>query len=183
MFYNAVKEAIGNPDYLLAGDVYVKVTWLMHERVRYQTNRVADLDNTLKVLIDALTGPEGILVDDTQIQAIHYEWIDWARQEEETRIELHFSIYDWFPKKGLYFVRFSGGLCWPSFNILSPAAELKILNSLEDRLKLREAHGYEFYRYIASIQRPFHASYLRKFQVEDLASAKQRLQAENMMGK
>jgi len=55
-------------------DVAVTLRWVITEERRYHTHVVADLDNVLKPTIDALVGPDSILFDDNQVQAIDASW-------------------------------------------------------------------------------------------------------------
>lgn len=50
----AVKAVLGLPGYLLTGDVTIAVEWLVRERARYETGTSPDVDNVIKVLLDAL---------------------------------------------------------------------------------------------------------------------------------
>lgn len=55
-------------------DVEVTLVWSIEESQRYQTHLVADLDNVLKPILDAATGPGRILIDDNQVQSIRASW-------------------------------------------------------------------------------------------------------------
>jgi hypothetical protein len=41
-----------------------------------ETDEAADLDNYAKAILDGLKGPSGIMIDDTQVQALTISWID-----------------------------------------------------------------------------------------------------------
>lgn len=66
-FSQSLRAALGTPQYLLSGEVSIYAEWLIHERVRYETLQAPDVDNTLKVVLDALCGPDGVLVNDCQV--------------------------------------------------------------------------------------------------------------------
>ena len=69
-FIRKVREQCSCYSFLLTSDVQIGVTWHIHEQERYETDRSPDVDNILKPLLDGLCGPEGILIDDNQVQSI-----------------------------------------------------------------------------------------------------------------
>jgi Holliday junction resolvase RusA-like endonuclease len=76
-FAELMRKQIGNSPYLLSGDVRVEIEWSLHEQYRYESDAAPDVDNILKPLLDALCGPQGVLIDDCQVQAVDCRWIDW----------------------------------------------------------------------------------------------------------
>jgi len=94
-------------------DVEVTLVWFIEESKRYQTHLVADLDNVVKPLLDAVTGPDGILVDDNQVQSLRVMWM--TPGVSGLRFELTFeplNIDDFVPRSGLSFVEFSADRCY-----------------------------------------------------------------------
>ncbi|WP_081650675.1 RusA family crossover junction endodeoxyribonuclease [Paucidesulfovibrio longus] len=51
-------------------DVEVQIEWRINDLERYEYPKTPDLDNILKPIIDALCGPNGIIIDDCQIVSI-----------------------------------------------------------------------------------------------------------------
>lgn len=80
-FRRAVHEILADVDFFLTGEVYVRWTLYLHEDLRRRSDKYADCDNYVKTLNDAIKGPAGILIDDTQIQALHVSWQDTRGQE------------------------------------------------------------------------------------------------------
>lgn len=69
----AFKDALGTAVQratkgIFTHDVEVTLIWSVEEARRYQAHIVADLDNVMKPILDAVTGPDGVLIDDNQIQ-------------------------------------------------------------------------------------------------------------------
>ena len=94
-------------------DVGVTLVWYIEERRRYQTHIVADLDNVMKPILDAITGPDGILIDDNQIQSIRASWM--TPGAFGTGFDLTFEpllIDDYLNREGLGFVEFSADRCY-----------------------------------------------------------------------
>ena len=65
-FSQVLRDQLGTPQYFLSGEVSITVEWLIHERTRYETPIAPDVDNTLKVVLDTLCGPDGVLINDCQ---------------------------------------------------------------------------------------------------------------------
>ncbi|WP_406311990.1 RusA family crossover junction endodeoxyribonuclease [Streptomyces sp. NBC_00114] len=93
-------------------DVELNLVWFIEESRRYQTHLVADLDNILKPILDAVTGADGIMIDDNQIQSIRVSWVTPGPQ---TGFELEFTALmgdDYVSREGLSFVEFSADRCY-----------------------------------------------------------------------
>jgi Holliday junction resolvase RusA-like endonuclease len=78
----AIQTALQRPQYLLTGEVSITIEWLIHERLRYETLVAPDVDNIVKVVLDALCGPAGVLVNDCQVQRIACSWIDTTKAKQ-----------------------------------------------------------------------------------------------------
>lgn len=57
------------------GEVHVFWTLYLSEYERQTSDRGADLDNFVKGLNDCIKGPDGLLVDDSQIQSLTVRWL------------------------------------------------------------------------------------------------------------
>src|SRR5690606_31756888 len=113
-FIKAVRAECAKFSFHLSGDVQVEVTWYIHEQQRYETDRAPDVDNIIKPLLDGLSGPEGILIDDNQVQSICCSWMDWNRRDEAVEITINFfHNEEWVPKGHFQFIQFDKGLCYP----------------------------------------------------------------------
>lgn len=94
-------------------DVQVTVVWYVEEAKRYQTHLVADIDNVLKPILDAMTGPDGVLIDDNQVQSIQVSWMTPARRAvafEATVQAVHPE--DRIRREDLAFVEFAPNRCY-----------------------------------------------------------------------
>jgi Holliday junction resolvase RusA-like endonuclease len=115
-FKEKLSEAIReHTDRIFLGDVQVDIEWYISQRDRYRSNRVADIDNIVKPILDSLHGPNGIMVDDGQVQAVDVRWMDPVRPALTLTIEVRALMSeDWFPpREGLYFVEFDNECMWP----------------------------------------------------------------------
>lgn len=62
-------------------EVRLEITLHLDMQTVLETDATADVDNYAKAILDGLKGPGGILLDDTQIQALSTCWIDSYGQE------------------------------------------------------------------------------------------------------
>jgi Holliday junction resolvase RusA-like endonuclease len=161
-FRNKLRAALGEPQYLLTGEVSVEAEWLLPERIRYETLLSPDVDNTLKVTLDALCGPAGILVNDCQVQHVSCHWIDWTREDQQFTVVVKHRPDDWIRKHGLAFVEV--------INIDS------IARMSDANQKLLELTGdWHLAQLVMPIQRPFHRGRLGGFRVLSLAEARREI--------
>lgn len=168
--------------FLLVGDVQIGIQWQIHEQERYESDSSADVDNILKPILDALSGSNGVLINDCQVQAVSCHWIDWDRDDQQITIRIEmFGNDEWLLKDGLVFAHMGKGLCYPIvLTEIDPQWTLDILESLEEMLIRREellAKGASYYRArgIMSVQRVFHISRVQEFNVVQLADLKSEL--------
>ena len=180
-----VKETVASivkpVKYLLSGEVQIEIEWLIHERERYESDTSPDVDNILKPLLDGLCGPEGLLIDDCQVQAIDCRWIDWTLNEQQVNFRIRFSSDVWVKKSGLVFVHIERGLCFPICQDHTPETQLIVLNLCEELMKYRnrieESTGdYYAAKSVMPIQRLFHKSRLQAFKKLELETLRAKLQ-------
>jgi Holliday junction resolvase RusA-like endonuclease len=172
-FADAVRARMGDCAYLLSGDVKVGIEWTLHEQERYESDAPPDVDNILKPLLDTLCGPQGVLIDDCQVQAVDCRWIDWTLREQRVEITIDFLADEWIPKDALYFLHLGSSIYFP-INLIGPAAANHILidsacrmwRTREELLKL--GNDYYVAKSVMSIQRVFHRSRITRFQVIEL---------------
>jgi Holliday junction resolvase RusA-like endonuclease len=110
---NKIEEVTRPLRYILFGEVSVEITWMLHERVRLESDESPDVDNILKPILDVLSGKHGIMIDDCQVQSISASWIDWPQEEQELRFRLQFLPHEFLARDGLVFVKVREALCCP----------------------------------------------------------------------
>ncbi len=92
------------------GEVQVTITLFLDVQTVLETSETADVDNYAKAILDALKGPEGIVIDDTQVQALTVSWIDSHATYFEVEIR---SSPDDFMIKPVTFFEMPDGLYYP----------------------------------------------------------------------
>ena len=150
-------------------DVEVSLVWLIEESRRYQTHLVADLDNVMKPILDAVTGADGIMIDDNQIQSIDASWMTPAGR---TGFELKFTSLmadDFASREGLSFVEFSADRCYllPQMDRSAQVALVRgYRQALEEYRRMLAAGIAEgAARSVLPLVRPFPRARLGKFTV------------------
>ena len=137
-FIQHVKDGLRTPRFLLSGNVRLTVEWWASEQERYEKDRSPDIDNILKPLIDSLRGPEGLIIDDNQIQTVTCSWRDSQTQAQRLDVLLQFDEGEWVPKEKLVFVRFQKGLCLPIPGNESKQHRLKRFHTYSARFAARK---------------------------------------------
>jgi len=159
--------------FILTGDVKLEIEWYMHEKTRYESDSSPDVDNIVKPLLDAITGPKGIMVDDCQVQSVCCKWVDWSKPDQKVDIRIQFTPDLWMHQEGLVFVHIGDNLCFPlPAAVPEDARSLFVLvaqMSLNTKKNLEEDPEIDYYRarLILPLQRFYHKSRLRRFEVVD----------------
>ena len=142
-FRKAVHNVIQSEgvDFLLTGEVHVRWALFLDEEQRRRTDRYADCDNYVKTLNDAIKGPEGILIDDTQVQSLSVSWID-TRETEYFELVIESRIDDSL-RKPLALYELADDLYYPATDEfaghLIPLAEQTILRAVHVVNKIEAA--------------------------------------------
>jgi Holliday junction resolvase RusA-like endonuclease len=134
--------------YLLSGDVKVEIQWLVHEQERYESGNAPDMDNIIKPILDGLSGPDGIIIDDCQVQTISSHWIDWTKREHQVNISILYIPDDYVTKKNLLFVNIGANLFMPFHTDLPWKAKEMLVKHLEHQMLLRNGcieQGGDYY--------------------------------------
>ncbi|MEG0926791.1 RusA family crossover junction endodeoxyribonuclease [Chryseobacterium sp.] len=69
-----IRNELRNFKWLILGKVQVEIHWFIDAVERQETDKIGDLDNITKPLLDSLTGYSGVLIDDSQINFFHSTW-------------------------------------------------------------------------------------------------------------
>jgi Holliday junction resolvase RusA-like endonuclease len=176
----AIRNETRSLEYILTGDVSVDIEWLVHERTRYESDTSPDVDNVVKPMLDAFAGPDGLIIDDCQIQSVTVSWIDWAYSEQQLRINFRYSPDEWTRRAGLRFVQFGGALCLPIAEGLTDDMLSTVLDHYERTLVMAQefevlSGDYYLSRIVLPVQRLFHRTRIHGFHVVSLSDARAAL--------
>jgi Holliday junction resolvase RusA-like endonuclease len=170
--------------YLLCGDVHVGIEWLIHEKDRYETDAAPDVDAILKPLLDAMCGPDGLLIDDSQVQSVTCKWVDHGFREQCLKFEIRFLSYEWVSKNRLIFVDFGESMCFPIEGSKSAELVLPLLETVHKMITTKrqielETGDYYTAKRMLPTQRLFHRSRVAQhFTVIDEGAFVSRLRKE-----
>ena len=156
-----VNNALDQVQYFLSDDVQVEVCWYIHERSRYEKDSAPDIDNIVKPIMDAISGVNGILLDDCQVQAISCYWVDSYTGNQRVELSIDYQPEAWVRKNGLRFVHVRNGLCYLLPGNLNAEQSRLIVRMLKKMVDDRDAFvnssvSYYSSKPIMSSQRVFH---------------------------
>ncbi|MGO2092323.1 MAG: RusA family crossover junction endodeoxyribonuclease [Microbacterium gubbeenense] len=166
-FKAALRDAIAAAtDFVFVGDVEVTFTWFVSDADRYQRHTAADLDNVLKPMLDAATGPIGIMFDDNQVQSIRASWMPPGAPGVGIELEFLALIPDQVTRReGTAFVQFEASTCYMlpgEAHAQWPALVAQLRKYFDSRTRLRTQGVDEAHVALSSPQiRPWHSQRLR----------------------
>jgi len=181
-FKEYVREIIKSSTYLFSGDVQVDIIWHIHEENRYEESSAIDTDNIIKPLLDAISGPKGLLIDDTQVQSVSCHWLDnYEKDNEYLEVTIKSLPDDFILKKDLLFIEYSNHLCLPFKRNWEKEFQKTIVYHWETMINMRDElieKGISYYeaKSVMPIQRVFHKSKLTDFEVVSLDEIKIRIE-------
>lgn len=114
VFDAAMTAELAKYDFLIDWQLSITVDWYGSPRRRWETDELPDLDNWLKPLIDSITGPDRLLVDDSQIKSIDVAFLEGRAEASHIHITMDFMPGRSLPKNGFRFVQLTDSpLCFP----------------------------------------------------------------------
>jgi Holliday junction resolvase RusA-like endonuclease len=171
-----IKTLLAKVPFLFSGDVGVRIELRRLEQEQYETDSSADIDNVIKPILDSLAGPDGLIVDDNQVQHVQCYWLDHA-DAPKTVVTIDNKLGDCVKKGNLVFVHMGKQLYFPIWTAMPKKGLTSILDALTTYRGLRaasEARGltYEELRCLMPAQRYFHRTRLGKYRCIELEAAK-----------
>ena len=172
-YIESIRSQFNKLKYILTGEIILNVTWLIPTKSRFETDAKADIDNCIKPIIDAFTGPDGLFVDDCQLRGLYICWRHIETQDEKLVFEFEFHADDFSLKKELAFVRLENALCTP-VNLDWPIA---VKHLWADMLKSNQTSKNKLeklgvtYPAVAGFlgsSRPFHVTRINGFKILSL---------------
>lgn len=171
IFKEFVSSIVANAEFLLSGDVKIIVEWRVTEQHRYEHSSAYDVDNIIKPLLDSISGPEGVLVDDNQVQSIECYWTDiYHESDERLIVTIKYVPDEWLPKAGLEFLLFEGNLCLPIWGNMRLEHQKIFIDCYKRGIDFKKSaleSGIDYYqaKLAMPIQRVFHKGRLQGFKV------------------
>lgn len=162
-YLGTIKSALSRFQFILTGQLTLDITWFVSAKSRYETDAKSDIDNCLKPILDAFTGPKGLFIDDCQMKGLYICWRHIESDNERLSFQFRFDPDQWCEKTGIAFIRLGNGLCshvsltWPK---PIRAAWVQAMRSGESQREILEQLGAP-YLAIAGLtggSQPFHAT-------------------------
>ena len=176
---NAIRAVTKPIEYLLSGDIAIEIEWFINEDERYESDKSPDVDNIIKPILDALSGPQGLIIDDCQVQFISCHWLSRFGGKECINLTIKYDPEEWYKKANLIFVQLHMALCMPLCGDLPPNQLNLMLDAFEQQVHARErilAEGGTDYmaKGVMSLQRFFHKTRINNFTVITLEELRKK---------
>lgn len=169
---NNIHSELKKIKWLISGKAKLDIIWFLDSVKRQETDKIGDLDNITKPLIDCFSGQDGIIIDDSQFNLITSSW--------ETRsllnignlviMKLHFNNDYTVNKENLYFLEVSTAIYTPLNFDINSAKDLKwvklYLGAIKERREFAEClknMGANVDRYLIYSEWEFHRTRLNGF--------------------
>lgn len=111
-FREAIQAELKN-NFFYTNEVRLDIVLHLEVQTVLETDETADVDNYAKAILDGLKGPNGILFDDTQVQALTIYWLD-SYGRDRTYFEVSISSSpDGFMLKPVELYEMPDGLWYP----------------------------------------------------------------------
>jgi Holliday junction resolvase RusA-like endonuclease len=170
---NLIQGELSKFKWIISGSVNVDLVWYLNDIERQETDKIGDIDNITKPILDSLTGLKGILIDDSQIRALYTFWISRNESlcDNILKIKISFDNDHCLEKQNLIFIKYSNAICLP-VNV-DPTDKRQLLGALalvKSRQLQRKAAKIIYNSYLIRSSWDFHRTRLGQFPNESIYS-------------
>ncbi|MCX8526254.1 RusA family crossover junction endodeoxyribonuclease [Chryseobacterium formosus] len=171
-FIKEIKSELKKYTWIIISDVQLEIYWYLNAVERQETDKIGDLDNITKPVIDSFIGVDGLIVDDSQIASMNTLWMSRNDLIEDNVVKIKFTFNNDFSlkKENLFFVLYSAPMCTPINIDLNDKEQIKnILNLFEFKSKMIDfasafkENGANIDRYLLVSEWHFHRTRLSGF--------------------
>ncbi|MDF2833821.1 RusA family crossover junction endodeoxyribonuclease [Chryseobacterium indoltheticum] len=171
-FVANIKNELKKYNWIIVSDIQLEIYWYLNAVERQETDKIGDLDNITKPLIDSFIGFDGIIVDDSQIASINTLWMSRNDLIEDNVVKIKFTFNNDYSlkKENLIFVLYSPPMCTPMNIDLNNKEHLNHMlkffdykSNLIDLTKIIKEKGANFDRYLLVSEWHFHRTRLSGF--------------------
>jgi hypothetical protein len=177
-FREAIQAQLKDNRWIYSHEICLEITLFLDVQTVLETSETADLDNYAKAILDGLKGPPGIMLDDTQVQALSISWLDGYR--DPSFVVCAKGSSDDFLLKPVEFYEMPDGLWYPQSRLVWSDGEqealtdkdhflglsiFELMSSVKKRARaeMRNAgadrlRAYQRGRYVSGLARGFHRS-------------------------
>jgi len=169
-------------EWIIVGSILVDLTWYLNAIERQETDKVGDIDNITKPIIDALSGKNGVFVDDSQICGLYSCWMSKNELyiDNVLVIQIKFNNDYALFKRNLKFIQYSSATCLPINIEMTSKRDLLVAKVL---VLMRKKHrklaanakviGANIDRYFVCSEYDFHRTRLSGFEGADIITGDQ----------
>lgn len=168
----AIQSELSKFKWIIVGSLLVDIVWYLNALERQETDKVGDIDNITKPIQDALCGPNGIMIDDSQIGGLYSYWMSRndLLVDNVVIITIKFNNDFVVQKDRLFFVQYSGPICLPFNTDFSNTLELAWLKvAVKHKQKMRilanmaSSEGLRGHEILVLSQYDFHRTRINGF--------------------
>jgi Holliday junction resolvase RusA-like endonuclease len=159
-----IENALARIKWIISGPVQIEFTWFLNAVKRQETDKIGDLDNTSKAILDELTGPSRVLIDDSQIKGLYFRWLtrNQSCRNHSLQFKIDFNNEVAFYKKNLSFIKYYNAICLVVNLEMENKEEVGLIKQLiDERLKFRAICNAS--NFTNSSEYEFHLTRLNKF--------------------
>jgi Holliday junction resolvase RusA-like endonuclease len=134
-----ISTELKNFKWLILGKIQIEIHWFISSVEKQETDKIGDLDNITKPILDTLVGENGILIDDSQINSIHSTWTtkNALRKDNIVKLTVYFNNDYTIFKDNLYFLQTSKVVYTPLNFSIDNNEELKAIKFFIEALKMK----------------------------------------------
>lgn len=189
---NGIKTELSKFTFLLTGVVLIDFVWFIDAQTRQETDRIGDIDNITKPILDSLIGMDSLLVDDSQIKALYTSWSTKNKSVKNNFLRLEIKYFNdcTIEKNNLFFIQYHSAICTPiniDFNDIQCLYKTKlVLNALTTKRKFAQLFNKvgvsNATEYLTVSNWDFHKTRLSAFskQIIDIAKFNQLCKANGL---
>lgn len=90
-YKNKIRHIIKDCSNIFVREIGINIEWITSPKSRYETDKTYDIDNIIKPTLDAMSGKDGLFIDDCQVQNVMCYWID--KSSEDSPDELYIRVF------------------------------------------------------------------------------------------
>lgn len=176
---NLIQNELSKFKWIISGCVNIDFIWYLHAVERQETDKVGDIDNITKPILDSLIGPNGVLIDDAQIKALYTYWLSRNELIEDNllKIKISFNNDDCLEKSNLIFIQYVNAICLPinveltdHKQLLGALLLVKSRQGQRTAAKIIRFIGGNFDNYLVRSTWDFHRTRLNQFPSSNIYS-------------
>jgi Holliday junction resolvase RusA-like endonuclease len=129
-----ILESLEKIEFCIASDVAVEIIWIINEWERIKSSSTPDVDNIIKPILDAISGIDGILIDDSQIKEVNCKWEHSDFVDVYLMIKIKMLGKAYFKRNDIFFLEYDDKICIPFDRSNKKANNITLANFYQEML-------------------------------------------------